>query len=184
MWSVLNKFSPLWLTEPVEDPATAAQEEFDGWYRALAPRIRGALTAMCGDSHIATDATSEAFARAYEHWSRVSRIANRDGWVYAVGVNVVRKQARRAALERRRATRWVERPAAAPEVPSELWRALGQLTTRQREAIALRYVADLTQQDVAAAMGIAPGTAAATLAQARQRLAELLGTPDTQEVDR
>jgi RNA polymerase sigma-70 factor, ECF subfamily len=162
--------------------ATAA-EEFDRWYRLFAPRLTGAPTVMCGDSDVAADAAAESFARAWERWRQVSRMENREGWMYAVAVNVVRRQARRAALERTRATRWLERPAAAPEVREELWRALGELSPRQREAIGLRYVADLGQREVAAAMGVAEGTAAATLAQARRRLAELLGAPDPEEVE-
>ncbi len=42
----------------------------------------------------------------------------------------------------------------------------------------LHYVADLSQADVAALMGITTGTVAATLHQARARLAELMGELD------
>jgi DNA-directed RNA polymerase specialized sigma24 family protein len=42
-------------------------------------------------------------------------------------------------------------------------------------AVVLRYVNDLSEADVAAVMGVAPGTAAATLNAARQRLARMWG---------
>ena len=47
-------------------------------------------------------------------------------------------------------------------------------------AIALRYGCDLAEHEVASAMGIAPGTAAATLHQARRCLRSILseGTTD------
>ena len=53
-------------------------------------------------------------------------------------------------------------------------------TRRARTAVALRYLGDLTEAEVARAMGIAPGTAAATLSKARTQLAGLLG-PDAKE---
>jgi len=43
----------------------------------------------------------------------------------------------------------------------------------------LRYVAELSEQEVAAAMGVAEGTASATLSSARRHLAQMLG--DTYE---
>ena len=51
------------------------------------------------------------------------------------------------------------------------------LTDRQRTAVALRYVLDLPEADVARIMGIARGTASATLATARRRLAAALAPP-------
>ena len=52
-------------------------------------------------------------------------------------------------------------------VDLDLWTALDALSFRQRKAIVLRYVEDLSQAEVAYELGIAPGTAAATLSQAR-----------------
>lgn len=57
----------------------------------------------------------------------------------------------------------------------EVWDAVKALSARERTAIALRYVADLPMQDIATAMGIAPGTVGSTLHNARQHLAALLG---------
>lgn len=56
----------------------------------------------------------------------------------------------------------------------ELWSAVRSLPERQRLAIALRYVADLTEAEVAEAMGVRPGTVAATLSKARTQLATQL----------
>ena len=56
----------------------------------------------------------------------------------------------------------------------ELWQAVGDLPRRQREAVVLRYIGDLTEAQTALAMGIAPGTAAATLSAARRSLARRL----------
>jgi RNA polymerase sigma-70 factor (ECF subfamily) len=57
------------------------------------------------------------------------------------------------------------------------------LPSRQLAAIALRYLGDLTQAEIAQAMGITPGTVAATLHAARQRLLVVL-EPEELEVKR
>ena len=70
-----------------------------------------------------------------------------------------------------------DRPTTAGWDP-DLVAAIRTLPNRQRTAIALRYVADLPQADIAAAMGVAPGTVAALLHQARTNLRQTLGGPD------
>ena len=64
-----------------------------------------------------------------------------------------------------------------------MWAAVAALPDRQREAIALRYLLGLTQAEVADAMGVAPGTASATLAAARRALAPILGPEDPTYVE-
>ena len=59
----------------------------------------------------------------------------------------------------------------------DLRRALLTLTERQRTAVVLFYIADLPTKEIGDVMEIAPGTVAATLHQARQRLADQLGVP-------
>jgi DNA-directed RNA polymerase specialized sigma24 family protein len=97
-----------------------------------------------------------------------------------LAANVVRRRARRAALERRFG---VAREAVTPpEVAPEVWIAVRALPSRQREAIALRYLLDLSERGVADAMGVAEGTASATLATARAALAGALGEPSDDPV--
>ena len=51
---------------------------------------------------------------------------------------------------------------------------VADLPPRTRTAVALRYVADLTEAQVAEAMNVSRGTVASTLSSARQRLAAVL----------
>lgn len=46
------------------------------------------------------EATDEAFARAYIDWGRVRQMEARNGWTYQVALNVLRRRARRARMER------------------------------------------------------------------------------------
>lgn len=67
------------------------------------------------------------------------------------------------------------------ELHPELWAAVRALPGRQRRAVGLRYLADLTEPRIAEVMDIAPGTVAATLHAARKTLAERLGDPAPEE---
>lgn len=154
-------------------------EAFEDWYRREHGRLLSALTVASGDADVAQDLVSEAFARALEHWDRVSTMDSPTGWVRQVAVNLLRRRYRRAALEHRLLGR---RPARTMESPSQavdpdLWVAVMALPPRQRAVLGLRIVLDLSQEDTAALLGIRPGTVSATLVEARRSLTRTL-TPD------
>ena len=147
---------------------------FEPWYVREHPKLVSALTVVAGNPAVAAEAADEAFARAYERWGRVSVMASPGGWTYRTALHVVRRRWRRAALEARilhRKPRF-EVPA---DWSTEVWDALQRLPPRERTAIALRYVADLTTEEIAAAMHVAPGTVGSTLNAARRNLARALG---------
>jgi RNA polymerase sigma factor (sigma-70 family) len=148
----------------------SAGRSFDGWYRAEHPRVLGLLTVVAGDADVAREATAEAFVRALERWDRVSTMDSPAAWTYRVGVNLVRRRFRRAAFETRVLTEG-RAPAPPPAIESELWDAVRALPVRQRTAVALRYVCDLSQEEIAVVMNVAAGTVSATLTAARRRLA-------------
>jgi RNA polymerase sigma factor (sigma-70 family) len=153
------------------DPST----DFAQWYAGSYARINRAVTLAVGDPGLAEEATAEAFARALVHWRKVKDANRPDAWVYRVALNEVRSRFRRRRLEQRWLDRQQEGYARPPQEPeTALWHAVAQLAPRARIAVALRYIADLPEAEVAEAMGITRGTAAATLHKARARLTELL----------
>lgn len=149
-------------------------DDFSAWYEREHPRVTRALWVIARDVELAADAAAQAFGAAYERWEQVSRMESPGGWVQRVAINAVRRRLRRQALEARLMRRELPRPVEPEETDIDLWRAVAALPTRQREAVALRYVADLREAEVAAAMGVSVGAASASLAAARSRLAELL----------
>jgi RNA polymerase sigma-70 factor (ECF subfamily) len=159
----------------------AGWADFESWYRKAHPRLLWSLTFVCGDSHIGREITDEAFVRALDRWDRVKEMQSPDGWTYRVALNLLRRRQRRAALERT----LLARQAVPPSIPApaiELWDIVRSLPERQRQAVVLRFVADLRESEIAEVMGIARGTVAATLRDARQRLAPLLAeTADDEE---
>lgn len=152
--------------------ATAGLGSFDTWYRTEHPRLLALLTVAAGDADIGREITSEAFVRALERWDRVGAMDSPAAWTYRVGVNLLHRRLRRAAFERRLLSeRPAPAPAAPPAVESALWDAVRALPVRQRTAVALRYVCDLPQEEIASIMHVAAGTVSATLTAARRRLA-------------
>ena len=160
-----------------------ADRSFDSWYAAAHPRLLAALVVTVGDVDAARDATSEAFTRALQHWRRVRAMESPEAWVHRVAINVVRRSQRRRVLEERLLRRQRLEPAPPPQVAPEVWEALASLPPRQRQAVALRYLLGMTQADVAAAMGVAPGTAAATLHAARRSLASRIQIDETDDAE-
>ena len=158
-------------------------EGFAHWYGATYPVLVRALTVMTSDVELASDVASEAFARAYARWDRVAQMASPTGWTYCVGVNVLRRHWRRQRVERLiRAPDATSTPAfSADTLDPDLWLAVTRLPRRQREAIAFRYVADLTEAEIATVMSITEGAVSATLTRARRHLAECLTNEVTEK---
>ena len=156
-------------------------DDFEAWYRGSAPRLAAALAVVAGDADVGREAAAEACTRALERWGRVGAMSSPEAWAHTVGVNLIRRRWRRAAMERRVASSPGPVASAPVSLAPELWLAVRSLPLRQRQAVALRYVLDLTQEQVAAAMGVAPGTAAATLSTARSQLRAALTDPEPDE---
>ncbi|MDZ7733203.1 MAG: sigma-70 family RNA polymerase sigma factor [Acidimicrobiia bacterium] len=153
---------------------------FDDWYRRTRPTlVRSLLVATAGDPDVAADAADEAMVRAYERWPRIREMASPEGWVYRVGLNVARRRFRRRATEQRavarhRAGRSLTVPAPDGGDRVALWEAVARLDRRTREIVALRYVAGLTESEIAELLGGRTGTISSVLSRARARLRDEL----------
>lgn len=150
---------------------------FEDWYRREHPKVLAALIVVSGSVELAQEATDEAFARALARWPRVRGMASPGGWLYTVALNLVRRQAKRSSHEARlRALIDADVVTDGPE--REIWDVVLQLPARQRAAVVLRYLVDMSEKEIAEVMGIAPGTVGATLFAARRNLARWLSEED------
>jgi RNA polymerase sigma factor (sigma-70 family) len=150
-------------------------DELEALYRAKLPEFRRVAAAIAGDRELGRDAVQEAFASAVRQRRGYRGSGSLEAWVWRIVVN----EARRGALE----------PVAAPPTEHEesmngngyaeddplgirAWIAV--LPDRQREAIFLRYFADLDYGTIAEALGIEIGTVSATLGAAHRTLRKRL----------
>jgi len=157
---------------------------FDEFYESYFDRVGRALVLAGADRDLARDAAQEAFARALRRWRKVREMDRPDGWVYVVAMNQLRDHWRRSERRRERAPELGD--GATDNTHAVATRlsvrdAIATLPARQRQAVVLRYLADLSLADVADAMGCATGTVKATLHQAMQSMR--LELDDSEEAD-
>ncbi len=154
---------------------TAVARLFDAQHPQL---VR--LAALLGAGHEAEDVVAEAFCSLYRRWNRL-----RDGgaalpYLRSCVVNETKMRLRHRQVVARNAApvspprRSAEAEVLVREVQREVQAALDGLPTRQREAIVLRYWMDLREADVAAAMGVSPGTVKTHTSRAMAALAARL----------
>ena len=125
------------------------------------------------DPTAAEDVAAEALARAWSRWSRVSGYA--EPWVARVAGNLALGQLRR----RRPTTMAAPRPATDMDervvTRLQLASALQGLTSRQRDVVVLRYLADLPEAEVARLLGCSTGSVKTHASRGLSTLRRTLG---------
>jgi RNA polymerase sigma factor (sigma-70 family) len=107
------------------------------------------------------------------------RRGSEKNWLYSIALNLVRDRARRQTAEQRAYER-VQAPAgAADELDAlagrdALRRALAELSEEERDAVALRYGADLTVPEIARLTGERLTTVEGRVYRALRKLRDLL----------
>jgi RNA polymerase sigma-70 factor (sigma-E family) len=137
-------------------------------------------TVLLADPARAEDVVQEAFLRTFSGWGRLRDPSKADAYLRRAVVNLSRSGLRRRRRELRgnEATWWRDdrRDSAGlsggiDDSVRAVLDAVRGLPPRQREAVVLHYLADLTEADVAAAMGCSVGTVKSQLSKARTTLA-------------
>jgi RNA polymerase sigma-70 factor (ECF subfamily) len=136
-------------------------EDFERLYNAEAAGLFSFLAYRTGDRTLAEDLLADTFERALRARARFDRRRGSEKtWLYTIALNLLRDHARRAGAEARALERTGARPDAAEDVALEaiehrdtLQRALATLAPEEREAIALRFGAELTVPEIARVLG-------------------------------
>lgn len=166
---------------------TSEADAFDAFVRARMPALLRFAHALTGDPHTAADLVQDALEKTGLRWSRLDKYGDPEAYV-------------RRAIVNGRTSRWRKhrRETLVDVVPDrvidlntypagatlraqadgateraqhdELWRLLATLPTRQRAVLVLRYYEDLSEDQIAATLGCAPGT---VKSQASKGLAKL-----------
>ncbi|MEW2430037.1 sigma-70 family RNA polymerase sigma factor [Micromonospora sp. NPDC047644] len=152
-------------------------------YGSCFQRLVVQLYAMTGDLNEAQEAVQEAFTRALVKPGRFTRLDNPEAWLRRVAVNVARSRHRRRRVLDGLLRRIGPPPAVADRAPEHLalLAALRGLPQGQRHALALHYLVDLPIDEVAATLGVSPGTVKSRLSRGRKALAALLTDPEISE---
>ena len=144
------------------------QMDAEEFCRQQWPGLARGLAAYTRDRALGEELAQEALARVLARWPRVRRMRSPGGYLHRVGVNLANDE-----LARRRREPALAADGAVegdPAVGVSVAVALAGLPRRQRLAVALRYVADLSVADTAEVMGCRPGTVKALCHQGLERL--------------
>lgn len=160
---------------------------FERFYEAEYRRVLALAWVLSGDRGRAEELAQDAFEATYRRWAHVRDLDDAGAWVRRVVANkgassVRRIVAERRALDRLRGRRRATSSDPAPLPDEELWMGIRELPDRQRQALALHYVEDLSVSEIARILDLAESTVKVHLHRGRRALATRL--EDDQEVDR
>jgi RNA polymerase sigma-70 factor, ECF subfamily len=157
------------------------KDRFENYYEEHAGPLFSFLMYRCHDRALAEEVLADTFERVLRSRSRFDpRRGSAKSWIYSIALNRLRDLQRRQDAERRAVQR---SEAGALEFAADTDRvedrstvaaAMRELDELEREAIALRYGADLTVAEVAAALGVKASTAEGRIYRGLRRLRELL----------
>lgn len=156
-------------------------EDFNGFVRSRSAGLLRAAFAMTGDRQEAEDLVQDVLARVYLRWATIR--TSPDAYARKVLVHAVTDRWR----IRRRRSETPLRPVHDRPTPDssesqalrdELVTALRALPPRQRAVVALRYLEDLGEADIAAAVGCSVGTVKSQLSRGLVRLRQALVSRD------
>ncbi len=140
------------------------------------------LMRMVRDPELAADLTQDAFVKAYRAYDTLEKGENARAWLYQIAHRVALDDIRRKKIirffpfsgEAKGSSPSAERLAMDARLSGPLERAMARIPERQRAALLLAEVHDLTGLELAAALGISHVAARALLTRARQSLREAL----------
>jgi RNA polymerase sigma-70 factor, ECF subfamily len=161
-------------------PALEHGADFEQVVRTRERMVLAAAWRLLGSVDDARDAAQEVFLRLFRQWPRLPADARIEAWLYRVTVNVCFD-----VRARRRATVEVpddltnQSPGAQAEIEARerrdmLIAALARLPERERTAIVLREIEELSTAEVAEAMGVSEATVRSQISMGRARLKKLL----------
>jgi RNA polymerase sigma-70 factor (sigma-E family) len=175
--TVLERSQSLHPASEVRDSAEAAVAAL---YQASAVGLIRLAFVMLGDLESAEDVVQEAFCGLYRQWGRLKDAERATFYLRTSVLNGCRSALRRRILRRRvlpeqpPAVVSAEAVVVSGEEREEVFRAVGKLPHRQREALVLRFYLDLSDDEIARIMGIRPSTVRSTMVRALDALGRVL----------
>lgn len=157
------------------------QSQFPLLYEREYQSVFRTIRAMVLDQSDAEDLTQECFARAYRARGGYKPDAPPSAWLHRIAVNTAISH-----LRRRRLAKFLPLKVEQSSDDQDLNRietrslvelAMADLSPKLRAAVVLQYFEDRPREEIAAILGVPPGTVASRLANAmtqmRARVAEL-----------
>jgi RNA polymerase sigma-70 factor (ECF subfamily) len=146
------------------------------------------LLASSRDPDLAETLTQECFLKAYCNWTSFRGESSAISWLMRIAINLQKdhwrsqktqfwRQTHANGMDADQASERLPSGESSPEERTSareqvrlVWRAVDNLSERQRTVFLLRFVEELTVSEIARATGMQEGTAKAHLSRARMRV--------------
>ena len=170
-----------------------AEQQFDSVVTEHRSQIFRFLLASTRDVDLAETLTQDCFLKAHRNWAGFRGESTVLTWLMRIAINLQKDHWRNRRLQFWRNTRtnavdideaseWLpsgdrtaEQRMLAKEQVEHVWRAVENLSERQRTVFLLRYVEELDVREIAEAAGMGEGTVKAHLSRALARVRKELG---------
>ncbi|MGH3010013.1 MAG: RNA polymerase sigma factor [Gaiellaceae bacterium] len=163
----------------------AFEAEFAPLHRYLARRVGASA---------ADELAAETFSVAFRNWERLDPARPVRPWLYGIAVNLMRHHWRKERRMLRAYARTGVDPVFAEDEEAveradadarqrELAAALAELRSDEREILLLHAWAELTDSEIADALGIPAGTVKSRLSRTREKLRNQLGDVGQEPVE-
>ena len=166
------------MTAPANEAPTAAEAEFDALYRSSRDDVFAYAAGLLRDRSAAEDVTALAFERAYRKRRRFNpKRGSRRAWLFGIARNAALDELRR----RRRTVELVgddvDPEAPAPDEEADvalsraaIRRAIATLAPRERELVALKFFAGLSNAEIGIVTGVSESNAGTKLHRVVEKL--------------
>lgn len=164
-----------------EGVSASPPPDFAVFYEALQPRMTRVAIVVTGDRGRAEDAVQVGFARAFGAWGRVKKADDPAAYVRRIIINAALSEARKASRRHEVSTESVDTHASAagsthdPDTRTDLLVEIAKLPPRQRAVVVLRFYEDLSEAQIAEALGCRPGTVKSQASAAMKTLRTRMG---------
>jgi RNA polymerase sigma-70 factor (ECF subfamily) len=170
----------------------AARAFVEGLFARHRGEIYAYLVRMLRDPELAADLTQDAFIRAYRAYGDLEDLAKARAWLYQIAHRVALDEIRRRKIirfvpwigESRGSSPSAERLVLDARLSGDLERALRRIPERQRSALLLAEVHEMTGLELAAALGTSHVAARALLTRARESLRRSLAEEKAASAER
>jgi RNA polymerase sigma factor (sigma-70 family) len=154
--------------------------DFEAFFADHHEALFRALCLLTRNRHEAEEVMQDAFLALWPRWENVAAGPDAVGYLYRTAMNTWRSRLRRAAVAVRKVVHQIpsDGEMAAIEERDAVVRALGPLPSRQRAAIVLMDVLDLTSEQAGKILKIRPATVRVLAARGRATLAKEIGDSD------
>lgn len=148
---------------------------FGEYVRVRSHALLRSAQALTGNRADAEDLVQATLVKAYQSWDRIDDAAALDTYVRRVMVNTHISGWRRRRVDEYPTDEIPDAPSAGDatkdsDLRDVVQRALDRLPRQMRAAVMLRFYDDMTEPEVAAALGVSVGTVKSTVARAVAKL--------------